>query len=112
LAGSPCSSRVCRLPWPGLVYSWIAGPLQTLAARAAVATLRFTGVDIVRSGTKMLMMVPNRATGQEEMRILNVAEACAGLRSLMTFVTVAAAVAFVLGTVGPLGQKLVIGVSP
>jgi exosortase/archaeosortase family protein len=68
--------------------------------------LRFTGVDIVRSGTKMLMMVPNHVTGQEETRTLNVAEACAGLRSLMTFVTVAAAVAFL--SARPLWQKLII----
>jgi len=102
----PIAFLLCALPWPGLVYSWVAGPLQTLAARAAVATLRFTGVDIVRSGTKMLMMVPNHATGQEELRVLNVAEACAGLRSLMTFVTVAAAVAFL--SARPLWQKLII----
>jgi exosortase len=109
IAWFPIVFLVCAIPWPGLVYSWIAGPLQTLAARAAVLTLRFTGVEIVRSGTKMLMMVPNAATGQDEMRILNVAEACAGLRSLMTFVTVAAAVAFL--SARPLWQKIVITVS-
>jgi exosortase len=106
VAWFPIAFLVCALPWPGLVYSWVAGPLQTLAARAAVATLRFTGVDIIRSGTKMLMMVPNHTTGQEELRVLNVAEACAGLRSLMTFITVAAAVAFL--SARPLWQKLVI----
>ena len=109
IAWFPIVFLVCALPWPGLVYSWIAGPLQTLAARAAVMTLRFTGVDILRSGTKMLMMVPNAATGQDELRVLNVAEACAGLRSLMTFITVAAAVAFL--SARPLWQKIVITVS-
>src|SRR5206468_3081066 len=79
------------------------------AAKVAVGTLRFTGVDIIRSGTKMLMMVPNKLTGQDELRVLNVAEACAGLRSLMTFITVAAAVAFL--SARPLWQKLVITVS-
>lgn len=109
IAWFPIAFLICALPWPGLVYSWIAGPLQTLAARAAVATLRFTGVDILRSGTKMLMMVPNQLTGQDELRVLNVAEACAGLKSLMTFITVAAAVAFL--SVRPLWQKLVITAS-
>ena len=109
VAWFPIAFLVCALPWPGLVYSWIAGPLQTLAARAAVATLRFTGVDILRSGTKMLMMVPNRLTGTDEMRVLNVAEACAGLRSLMTFITVAGAVAFL--SARPLWQKFVITLS-
>jgi exosortase/archaeosortase family protein len=100
---------VCAIPWPGLVYSWIAGPLQTMAARAAVVVMRFTGVDAIRSGTKMLMMVPDALTGQEQVRVLNVAEACAGLRSLMTFITVAAAVAFL--SARPLWQKIVITVS-
>jgi exosortase len=109
VAWFPIVFLVCAIPWPGLVYSWIAGPLQTLAARAAVMALRFTGVDAIRSGTKMLMMVPNAITGQEEMRVLNVAEACAGLRSLMTFITVAAAVAFL--SARPLWQKIVITVS-
>ena len=109
VAWFPIAFLVCALPWPGLVYSWIAGPLQTLAARAAVVTLRFTGVEILRSGTKMLMMVPNAATGQDELRVLNVAEACAGLRSLMTFITVAAAVAFL--SARPLWQKIVITLS-
>ena len=109
VAWFPIVFLFCALPWPGQVYSWIAGPLQTLAARAAVATLRFTGVDIVRSGTKMLMMVPNKLTGTDELRVLNVAEACAGLRSLMTFITVAAAVAFL--SARPLWQKLIITLS-
>lgn len=109
VAWFPIVFLVCALPWPGLVYSWIAGPLQTLAARAAVVMLRFTGVDIIRSGTKMLMMVPNATTGSDELRVLNVAEACAGLRSLMTFITVAAAVAFL--SARPLWQKIVITAS-
>jgi exosortase len=99
----PIAFLICALPWPGLVYSWVAGPLQMLAAKAAVVTLRFTGVEAVRSGTKMLIMEP---TG---MRTLNVAEACAGLRSLMTFITVGAAVAFLSGR--PLWQKIVITLS-
>jgi exosortase len=109
IAWFPIIFLICALPWPGLVYSWVAGPLQTLAARAAVGTLRFTGVDIFRSGTKMIMLVPNELTGRDETRILNVAEACAGLRSLMTFVTLAAAVGFL--SARPLWQKIVITVS-
>ena len=99
----PIAFLLCALPWPGLVYSWVAGPLQTLAAKAAVVTLRFTGVDAVRSGTKMLIM---ERTG---MRVLNVAEACAGLRSLMTFITIGAAIAFL--SARPLWQKAIIVLS-
>ena len=100
----PIAFLVCALPWPGLVYSWVAGPLQMLAAKAAVVTLRFTGVEAVRSGTKILMIGHGNTP-----RALNVAEACAGLRSLMTFITVAAAVAFL--SARPLWQRIVITAS-
>jgi exosortase len=104
VAWFPIVYLVCAIPWPGLVYSWIAGPLQALAARAAVFTLRLTGVHAHNYGTKIEMM-----GGEGTLRTLNVAEACAGLRSLMTFVTVGAAVAFL--SARPLWQKLVITVS-
>jgi exosortase/archaeosortase family protein len=80
-------------------------PLQELAASAATNTLRATGVDAFRSGTKIHM-----ATGSGgAFRTLNVAEACAGLKSLMTFISVAAAVAFL--SFRPLWQKAVITLS-
>jgi exosortase len=89
VAWFPIAFLVCGLPWPGLVYSWLASPLQHLAATVAVTTLNLTGIESIRSGTKMLI-----SKGDGTMRPLNVAEACAGLRSLMTFISVAAAVAF------------------
>jgi exosortase len=89
VAWFPIAFLICGIPWPGLVYSWLASPLQHLAAAVAVKTLNLTGVDSVRSGTRMFIL-----GGNGQMRPLNVAEACAGLRSLMTFISVAAAVAF------------------
>jgi exosortase len=100
----PIFYLVCGIPWPQLVYSYIASPLQTLAAKAAVVTLRFTGVNAYRTGTKI-----NMGGITEELRTLNVAEACAGLRSLMTFITVGVAVAFL--SARPLWQKIVISAS-
>src|SRR5437588_11669035 len=32
IAWFPILFLICALPWPGLVYSWVAGPLQYLAA--------------------------------------------------------------------------------
>src|SRR5687768_11288996 len=104
IAWFPIAFLVAALPWPQLVYSWVAMPLQELAAGAATATLRGTGVDAVRSGTKIHMMGEGGA-----MRTLNVAEACAGLKSLMTFIAVAAAVAFL--SFRPLWQKVLITLS-
>ena len=100
----PIAFLICGIPWPGLVYSWLASPLQHLAAAVAVKTLNVTGIDSIRSGTKMFI------TGADGLpRPLNVAEACAGLRSLMTFISVAAAVAFLSNR--PFWQKVIITAS-
>jgi exosortase len=101
VAWFPIAFLVCGIPWPGLVYSKIAGPLQQLAANAAVWTLQLTGVEANVGGTKISMI-----GGDGNWRTLNVAEACAGMRSLMTFISVAAAVAFLSGR--PLWQKIIV----
>jgi exosortase len=103
VAWFPIVFLICALPWPSLIYSRVAEPLQGLAASVAVDVLRFTGVQALNSGTKILM------EHGESVRTLNVAEACAGMRSLMTFVSIAAAVAFL--SARPLWQKLLIVVS-
>lgn len=102
IAWFPIAFLVCGIPWPGLVYSWVAGPLQRLAARVAVVVLTVSGVDAENTGTKIIMPGANGGAG----RTLNVAEACSGLKSLMTFVTVAAAIAFL--SPRPLWQKIII----
>jgi exosortase len=101
----PILFLICALPWPGLVYSKIASPLQQLAATVAVFVLDITGVEAFRSGTKIFM--GNGITSP--MRALNVAEACAGMKALMTFISLGAAMAFL--SQRPLWQKLVICVS-
>jgi len=99
----PIVFLVCGIPWPGLVYSKVASPLQQLAATVAVSVLSMTGVNSYVSGTKIIIY------NHDVVRTLNVAEACAGLRSLMTFISVAAAVAFL--SARPLWQKLIIVVA-
>jgi exosortase len=101
VAWFPIVFLICGIPWPGLVYSKIAGPLQQLAANVAVWTLQLTGVEANVGGTKISMI-----GGDGNWRTLNVAEACAGMRSLMTFISVAAAVAFLSGR--PLWQKIIV----
>ncbi len=100
IAWFPIAFLVCALPWPGLVYSMVASPLQNLAASVAVGVLRVCQIDAFHTGTKIIFM------NHGLQRTLNVAEACAGLRSLMTFISVAAAVAFL--SARPLWQKLFI----
>lgn len=105
IAWFPIVFLICGIPWPGLVYSWIAGPLQALAASVAVIVLKLTGVNALTSGTKIIIF----GSTQANTRTLNVAEACAGLRSLMTFISVGGAVGFLSDR--PLWQKLSITVS-
>ena len=100
----PISFLVCALPWPPLVYSAVALPLQELAAKVAVIVLQMTGVNSFFNGTKIFMEGFNG-----ELRTLNVAEACAGLRSLMTFITIGAAMAFLSNR--PLWQKMLVTMS-
>jgi exosortase len=106
IAWFPIAFLICAIPWPGLVYSRIASPLQRLAASVAVWTMNLLGVDSSGSGTKIF--IGGTVPGQPQ-HALNVAEACAGLRSLMTFISVALAVAFL--SVRPLWQRIIIGLS-
>ena len=104
VAWFPIVFLVVALPWPELVYSELAWPLQKLAASAAVGTLRIFNVDAQNFGTRIFM----RGEGGEA-RMLNVAEACAGLKSVMTFLMVAGTVAFLNNR--PLWEKGVIAFS-
>jgi len=104
IAWFPIAFLVCGIPWPGLVYSWVSGPLQRLAASVAVTVLQLTGVDAENSGNIISMQFVKH--GMTIQRSLNVAEACSGLKSLMTFVTLAAAIAFLSNR--PLWQKIFI----
>jgi exosortase len=101
IAWFPIVFLVCALPWPGLFYSLVAGPLQKLAAQVAVHILSFTGVPSGQFGTKIFIVAHDGGV-----RTLNVAEACAGLRGLMTFVSIAAAVAFL--SARPMWQKIIL----
>lgn len=101
VAWFPILFLICALPWPSLVYTKVAIPLQNLAAQVAVIVMNIGQVDAVVEGTRIVI---SKATGP---RILNVAEACAGMRSLMTFITIGAAMAF-LSLSRPMWQKLII----
>jgi exosortase len=101
IAWFPILFLICALPWPGLFYSLVAGPLQKMAAEVAVHVLHITGVPAGQFGTKIFVGAKGGGV-----RTLNVAEACAGLRGLMTFVSIAAAVAFL--SARPMWQKIIL----
>jgi exosortase len=67
------------IPLPALVFNEVAFPLQLLASRIGVAMLSLGGIPVVREGN---VIVLQNAT-------LEVAEACSGVRSLISVLTLA-----------------------
>ena len=75
----PLAFLSLMIPIPTIVFNQITFPLQLLASRAAAATLPLFSVPILREGN--VIILPSMA--------LEVAEACSGIRSLMSLVTLA-----------------------
>ena len=67
------------IPIPTIVLNQITFPLQLLASKVAALTLPLTGVPVLREGN--IIQLPAMA--------LEVAEACSGIRSLMSLATLA-----------------------
>jgi exosortase len=85
------------IPIPALIYNQVAFPMQLLASQLGAATLDALSVPAVREGNVILL---ERAT-------LEVAEACSGVRSLISLSTLT----FVYGYLGrrsPVAQGVLI----
>lgn len=67
------------IPIPTIVFNEIAFPLQFFASRLATDILRVVGVPVLREGN--IIVLPSMP--------LEVAEACSGIRSLMSLTTIA-----------------------
>jgi len=67
------------IPWPKVIYNQITFPLQILASKLASAALPLFGVPVMRDGN--IIKLPSME--------LEVAEACSGIRSLMSLFTAA-----------------------
>ena len=73
----PWAFLFLMVPMPTIVYNQITFPLQLLASRVSAAILPIFGVPILREGN--VINLPSMA--------LEVAEACSGIRSLMSLIT-------------------------
>jgi len=78
------------MPLPDTLYERIALPLQTLAASASGHFLRLFGVDITVDALRLNIW---SLTGKNHP--LTVAEACSGVRSMMAFVALSVAWAYI-----------------
>ncbi len=75
----PWAFLLLMIPIPAIIFSQITFPLQLLAAKAASTILPWMGVPVLREGN--VIILPGK--------VLEVAEACSGIRSLMSLATLA-----------------------
>src|SRR5205807_9505456 len=81
----PLMLLVLAIPIPQIIFNRIAFPLQLFASRCAVAAMSFLSIPVLRQGNVIELM----PLGASEPKKLAVVEACSGIRSLMTLVTLA-----------------------
>jgi exosortase D (VPLPA-CTERM-specific) len=78
------------IPIPQIIFNKIAFPLQIFASQFAVLGIRVFGVPTVRKGN-VIEILPE---GSVQVIALEVVEACSGIRSLMTLMTLALILVF------------------
>jgi exosortase D (VPLPA-CTERM-specific) len=84
----PWAVLILMIPPPTLIMQHITFPLQILASKLATVLLRLVGVPVLREGNMLtLAAMP-----------LDVAEACSGIRSLLTLVTLAIIYGYLMET--------------
>lgn len=86
----PLFLLLLAIPIPSIVFNKVAFPLQLFASRVAVWTMRQFDIPVLRQGNVIELMPLNSATTRK----LEVVEACSGIRSLMTLVTLAVVYAY------------------
>lgn len=74
------------IPLPAIIFNAVALPLQLLASSWAESFLRVCQIPVYRDGNVL----------QLSQQLLNVTEACSGIRSLMSLVTLATMLAYFL----------------
>lgn len=93
----PLAYLLFMVPLPYIVYDSIAFPLKLFVTRVSIAFLKLVGVVVIREGN--VIMLP--------LTTLEVADACSGIRSLVSLLALAVAYAFFL-KIAPLRRILLI----
>jgi exosortase len=84
----PWAFLILMIPIPNLILQQVTFPLQLLASKLATGLLEFAGVPVLRQGNVIVLAsMP-----------LDVAEACSGIRSLLTLVTLAIIYGYLMET--------------
>ena len=95
----PLAFLLLMIPLPAIIFNQIAFPLQLLASRVGEAVISLAGIPVVREGN--VLQLPSKT--------LEVAEACSGIRSLVSLIMLA----IVLGhfTERRIGRRFVIAMA-
>jgi len=86
----PLGLLMLAIPIPAIVFNKVAIPLQLFASRCAVWSMSLFDIPVLRQGN-VIELLP---LGARETKKLEVVEACSGIRSLMTLVTLAVVFAY------------------
>src|ERR1041384_5317074 len=81
----PLALLFLAMPIPAIVFNKIAFPLQLFASRCAVWSMSMLGIPVLRQGN----VIELKPLNSFDTKKLEVVEACSGIRSLMTLVTLA-----------------------
>lgn len=87
---APLFLLLLAIPIPAIIFNKIAFPLQLFASRCAVWAMTLADIPVLRQGNVIELM----PLGARETKKLEVVEACSGIRSLMTLVTLAVVFAY------------------
>ena len=90
LALIPLVLLILAIPIPTIIFNKIAFPLQLFASRVAVWSMTLLGIPVLRMGNVIELKPLNSFTTKK----LEVVEACSGIRSMMTLVTLAVVFAY------------------
>jgi exosortase len=102
LLAVPLALLALSIPIPQIVFNKIAFPLQLFASRCAVSAMQLFDISVLRQGNVIELM----PLGAHEPKRLAVVEACSGIRSLMTLVTLAVVYAYFTGPKSPTNSSL------
>lgn len=86
----PLFLLLLAIPIPAIIFNKIAFPLQLFASRCAVWAMTLFDIPVLRQGNVIELM----PLGARQTKKLEVVEACSGIRSLMTLVTLAVVFAY------------------
>jgi exosortase len=86
----PLALLFLAIPVPAIVFNKIAFPLQLFASRCAVWSMGLLGIPVLRQGN----VIELKPLNSFQTKKLEVVEACSGIRSLMTLITLAVVFAY------------------